>query len=54
MMEEVLLQYGAMGAMLLFLMSLTIFLIKKVSTSVDNNTIAMTKVYEIMLHCTKK
>ena len=59
-MEEILLQYGALGACMLIFMG---FFYKfytdsktiqdKFSIVVENNTIALTKVYEVVAHCPK-
>ena len=59
-MEEVFLQYGALGACMLLFMGFfyryytdsKVFQ-EKISNLVENNTIALTKVYEVISHCPK-
>lgn len=60
MIEEVLVQYGALGACMLLFMG---FFYRyytdskefqgSIKTVVENNTIALTKVYEVIAHCPK-
>ena len=59
-MEEILLQYGAIGACMIIFMGFfyryysdTKSFQEKISLVVENNTIAVTKVYEIIAHCPK-
>lgn len=51
MMEDILFQYGAIGACLVFFMSFFIYYNKNMQKVIENNTIAMTKVYEIINLC---
>lgn len=60
MIEEIFFQYGAIGACLLGMSTFFYRYYKdnskfqeKFLTIVDNNTVAMTKVYEIVAHCPK-
>ena len=49
--EEIILQYGAIGACLIYFMIDQIKFRPVITKAIDNNTIAMTKVYEVMNHC---
>lgn len=53
MIEQAVLQTGAIGGVCIFFMSLTWFFVKKVTAVVDNNTKALTLVYETISHCPK-
>lgn len=57
-MEEIFLQYGAIGACMLIFMGFfyryysdTQKFQQEFKTLVENNTIALTKVYEVVQHC---
>ena len=52
--EEVLVQYGAIGVCLVYFMLDQIKFRPVVTKAIDNNTIAMTKVYEVMINCPLK
>ena len=49
--EEVLFQYGVAGAMLAYFAYVQIKCFPPITTAINNNTVAMTKVYEVMNHC---
>ena len=58
MIEETLLQYGAVGALCLGLLSIIVWQQKRdeklkdrLSTVIENNTIAMTRFYEMSKRC---
>ena len=53
MMEDILIQYGAIGACLIFFMSFFVWYARDMKRVIDNNTVAVTKVYEIISHCPK-
>lgn len=53
MIEEVLVNYGVAGAMLLYFISDKIWSQKNMVKVVENNTIALTKVYEVVSGCPK-
>ena len=52
--EEVLVQYGAIGVCLVYFMLDQIKFRPVITKAIDNNTIAMTKVYEVMINCPLK
>jgi hypothetical protein len=52
-MEEVLIQYGAIGVCLVYFMFDKIKFQAALQKTVENNTVAMTKVYEVMNNCKK-
>ena len=52
--EETLIQYGAIGACLVYFMYDKIRTTTALLKTVENNTIAVTKVYEVMQHCENK
>ena len=49
--EDVLFQYGAIGACLVYFMYDKVKFQGAITKTVENNTIVMTKVYEVMSHC---
>ena len=49
--EEILLQAGPLGAVLLYFIYDQVKFRPVITTAINNNTIAMTKVYEVMNHC---
>jgi hypothetical protein len=51
--EETLIQYGAIGACLVYFMYDKVKFQTNMTKVVENNTIALTKVYEIITHCKK-
>jgi len=55
MIAEILAQYGAVGAILLFFMGTFTWVFKWITsnmmTVINNNTIALTKFYETSQHC---
>lgn len=51
MMEEILLNYGVAGAMLVYFISDKIYFQRGVTKLIENNTVALTKVYEILQKC---
>lgn len=53
MIEEVLIQYGAIGACLIYFMVDKLRFQNSLERVIENNTIAITKVYEIIAHCPK-
>jgi hypothetical protein len=53
MIEEILLQYGAIGACLVFFMWFFVRYQTDMKKVIENNTIAVTKVYEVIEHCPK-
>jgi hypothetical protein len=53
MIEEILLQYGAIGACLVFFMWFFVRYNTDMKRVIENNTIAVTKVYEVIEHCPK-
>lgn len=55
MIEETLNQYGALGAVIVFFMGTLTWILKwvtsRLSQVVENNTIALTKVYAVINNC---
>jgi len=49
--EEILLQYGAIGACLVYFMYDKVKFQANITKVIENNTIAQTKVYEVLNHC---
>jgi hypothetical protein len=49
--EEVMFQYGLAGAVIVWLIYDRAKFLPVITTAINNNTIAMTKVYEVMNHC---
>ena len=47
-MEEILLQYGILGVWTLTLLGERYYYNRKVGQVIDNNTVALTKVYEVI------
>lgn len=54
MMEEVLVNYGVAGVMLIYFIYDKVKYQQSIKTVVENNTIALTKVYEVIGKCKKK
>jgi len=48
MIEETLIQYGVLGLWTITLLSERYFYNKRVKELIENNTVAMTKMYEVM------
>ena len=53
MIEEALMQYGVLGLWTITLLGERFLFNKKMSSVIENNTIAITKVYEVMNNCPK-
>lgn len=53
MLEEYLLNYGVAGAMLIYFMYSQMTFQKEIKKVVENNTIALTRVYETLRGCSK-
>lgn len=51
MVEDVLIQYGAIGVTLAYFMFDKLKFQSALQKTVENNTVAMTKVYEVMTSC---
>jgi len=51
--EETLIQYGAIGACLIYFMYDKVKFQGNIVKVIENNTIAVTRVYEVMNHCKK-
>ena len=49
--EEILFQYGAIGACLVYFMYDKVKFQASMTKVIENNTIAVTKVYEVITHC---
>ena len=54
MIEEALIQYGVLGLWTISLLTERYIFNKKSSQVIENNTIAMTKVYDIISGCQKR
>ena len=54
MIEETLVQYGVLGVWTITLLAERFVLNKKMQVVIENNTIAQTKVYEVITKCQKK
>ena len=54
MIEETLIQYGVLGLWTATLLAERYFNQNKMKVVVDNNTTALTKVYEVMQKCKRK
>jgi len=54
MMEEILLNYGVAGAMLVYFISDKVFFQRNMQKVVENNTVALTKFYEMAKVCGRK
>ena len=54
MMEEILLNYGVAGAMLVYFISDKVFFQRNMQKVVENNTVALTKFYEMAKICGRK
>lgn len=54
MMQEFLLNYGVAGAMLVFFMTFFWTYYKDMRKVVENNTIALTRFYEVAHYCQRK
>jgi len=52
--EEILLQYGAIGATLVYFMYDKVKFQASITKVIENNTIAVTKVYEVINGCPKR
>jgi|TARA_Y100000310_G_C20693411_1_gene823844 hypothetical protein len=53
MIEQYLMQYGVLGAWTLTLLGERYVYNKKMQKMIENNTIALTKVHEVMKQCQK-
>jgi hypothetical protein len=54
MIEETLAQYGILGLWTITLLTERFMYNKKIQAVVENNTVAITKVYEVMDNCSRK
>jgi len=54
MIEEALLNYGVAGIMLCYFIYDKVKFQKSIWMVINNNTIALTKIYEVMTKCKKK
>jgi len=54
MIEEALIQYGIGGIMLAYFITDKIYYQRGLNKLIENNTIALTKVYEVISKCKKK
>ncbi|MFA5396807.1 MAG: hypothetical protein WC346_12440 [Methanogenium sp.] len=52
--EDILLNYGVAGAMLIYFIYDKIKFQKSIWKVINNNTIALTKIYEVISKCKKK
>ena len=52
--EELVVQYGFAGAVFVYFVYDQVTFKPAITKAIENNTIAMTKVYEVMNHCKKK